>query len=56
MAGGPEQAAEKMKLAAKALARASAGFTEALRTSGALHDAEIVMHLANQGERLAARG
>jgi hypothetical protein len=56
MAGGPEKAKEKMSLAAKALARAPGGFTEALRVCGALHDAGIVMHLANQGERLGARG
>jgi len=55
MAGGPDQAAEKMTLAAKALARAPAGFTEELRKSGALHDAGMVFNLALQGERLAVR-
>jgi hypothetical protein len=51
-----DQAAAKMKLAAQALSRAPKAFTEALRVCGALHEAGIVMHLANQGERLAARG
>jgi hypothetical protein len=56
MAGGPDRATERMALAAKALSRAPRVFTDALLVSGALHDAGIVMHLANQGQRLAARG
>ncbi len=56
MAGGPEKAAERMKFAAVALARAPGAFTDALRANGSLHEAGVVLHLANQGERLAARG
>jgi len=55
MAGGPQQAKEKIALAADALERAPAQFTDALRASGALSDAGIMMHLAHQGQRLATR-
>ncbi len=53
MAGGPEQASAKLAAAAAALANAPAAFTEALHKSGTFHDAGVMMHLANQGERLA---
>jgi hypothetical protein len=41
-------------LAAVALQRGTPAFTQGLKTSGALHDAGLVLQLANQGERLAA--
>lgn len=56
MTGGAEKAAERTKLAAQALARAPKAFTDALYATGALHDALIIMQLANQGERLVVRG
>lgn len=55
-AGGAEKAAAKMQLAAKALARAPGAFSDALHANGALHDAGIVLWLANHGERMAVRG
>jgi hypothetical protein len=54
-AGGPEKAAERMKLAGQALARAGREFTDILHKSGALDDAWTVLTLANQAERLAER-
>jgi hypothetical protein len=55
MAGGPEKAAEKIALATEALKRGGKAFTDGLYKSGALHDAGVILHLANQGERLQAR-
>jgi hypothetical protein len=54
-AGGPEKAAERMKLAGHALARGGREFTDLLHKAGALDDAWTVLTLANQAERLAAR-
>jgi hypothetical protein len=55
IAGGPEQAAAKMTLAAQALIRATGPFTAALKSTGALDDAFVILNLAHQGERMAAR-
>ncbi len=55
MAGSPERAAELQGFAAKALARAGTGFSDALWDAGALHDAGVLLHMAHQGERLAVR-
>jgi hypothetical protein len=56
MAGSPERAAELVDFAAVVLARGGDAFSNALAKSGALDDAAVLMHLAHQGERLAARG
>ncbi len=56
MAAGAEKAQERLQRASEALARAPGAFTEALHANGALHDAGIVLWLANHGERLAVRG
>lgn len=55
LAGGPEKAAGRMALAAKALALGRAGFTDALAGCGALNDATVVARLALQGERITVR-
>jgi hypothetical protein len=56
MAGSPERAAELIDFASATLARGGDAFSNALAKSGALDDAGVLMHLAHQGERLAARG
>jgi hypothetical protein len=56
MAGSDERGKELLNFAIDALARGGKGFFEVLAKSGALCDAGTIMHLANQGERLAARG
>jgi hypothetical protein len=56
MAGTPERAAELIDFASAALARGGDAFSNALAKSGALDDCGVLMHLAHQGERLAARG
>jgi hypothetical protein len=56
MAGTPERAVELLDFAAVVLARGGDAFSNALAKSGALDDAGVLMHLAHQGERLAARG
>ncbi len=56
MAGSPERAVELLDFAAVVLARGGNAFSDALAQSGALDDAGVLMHLAHQGERLAARG
>jgi hypothetical protein len=56
MAGSEERGKELLDLAIAALVRGGNGFFEVLAKSGALCDAGTIMHLANQGERLAARG
>jgi hypothetical protein len=55
LAGGPEQAEERLKLASKALARGGEAFAALLRETGALDDAFVLTNLALQGERLAVR-
>jgi hypothetical protein len=55
LAGGPNKVAEKVALAGKVLAMGSPDMLANLHRSGALHDAAIVIHLANHAERLAAR-
>ena len=56
MAGGPEKAEARAALALKAMERSPKEFLAILRQTGAAFDAGIVMHLANQEERRAARG
>ena len=56
IAGSPERAATLRDFAAAALARGGDGFTDTLFVAGALKDAEVLLHLALQGERLAFRG
>ena len=56
MARTPERAAELIDFASAVLARGGQAFSDALAKSGALDDAGVLMHLAHQGERLAARG
>jgi hypothetical protein len=56
MAGSAERATELIDLAAVVLARGGDAFSDALARSGALDDVGVLMHLAHQGERLAARG
>ncbi len=56
LAGSPERAEELRRFAARVLERGPKGFTDAMRGSGSLDDAGVLIHLAHQGERLAARG
>jgi hypothetical protein len=51
----PERAAALRAFADQALARGGKPFTDVLRKSGALDDATVLMNLALQGERAAAR-
>ncbi len=56
LAGSPKAAEQRMKNAAKLLAKGNPAFSEGLRQSGALHNAQIVTHLALEWERMQMRG
>jgi hypothetical protein len=56
LAGGPDRVEERRAQAETALARGDLGFTNAMRQTGALDDAGVLMWLALHGERWAARG
>jgi hypothetical protein len=55
LAGGPEQAAARMKLAAAALARGGREFMATMQHLGGLDDARVVALLALNEERRQAR-
>jgi hypothetical protein len=56
VAGSPEKAEAKRKLALDALARAPGPFVNSMRAAGAFRSADVLLLLAHQGERLAIRG
>lgn len=55
MAGSEERAEELVEFVAATMGHGDPRFWDILANSGALDDAGVVMHLAHQGERLAAR-
>ncbi len=54
--GGPEKVEVKMQQAKAALAKAPGKFANTLLHVGAMNDAQVLLTLAHQGERLIIRG